>query len=212
MGSPLFLHAANVYYVTAHFPITMAFLVWLYTCRPRPHYFWARNLLIAVTASALLIHILFPLAPPRMFPEWGIVDAMRVYGPNAYGGPSAAVSNQLAAMPSLHVGWAVLIVYVMARRGPRWLALLAGFHACTTLLVVIVTGNHWWLDAAVACILVALAAILLPPPESSSPGGTPRQPRKPRQVSRQREHVRSSQRLREGTYSGSTESPGTVPT
>lgn len=162
LGAPWFLHAANVYYVSAHFPVTVAFLVWLYVRGPREHYRWARNLMVAVTTAALLIHIAFPLAPPRMFPQWGFVDTMQLYGPNAYGGPSAAVSNQLAAMPSLHVGWALLIAFVVRLSGPRWLAVLASLHAATTVVVVVVTGNHWWVDAGMAALLVASAVKFIP--------------------------------------------------
>ena len=82
------LHLANVYYVSAHFPSIIAFLVVGYLFRPRPVYQWARNLLIAVTLTALVVHVVYPLAPPRMFPQWGFVDTMAAFGPNAYGGAS----------------------------------------------------------------------------------------------------------------------------
>ena len=119
------LHLANVYYVSVHFPVMVAFLVWGYLFRPRPEYLWARNLVIALTGTALVVHIVFPLAPPRMFPQWGFVDTMAAFGPDAYAGASGDLANQFAAMPSLHVGWAVLIAYVLHRTGPRWLAWVA---------------------------------------------------------------------------------------
>ncbi len=113
---------ANIYYFSVHFPTMIAFLVWGYLFRPRAEYLWARNLVIALTCSALVVHIVFPLAPPRMFPQWGFVDTMAMFGPNAYAGTSGAMANQFAAMPSLHIGWAALIAYVIHRTGPRWLA------------------------------------------------------------------------------------------
>ncbi len=155
------LRAANVYYTSVHFPLTIAFLVWGYLCRPRREYRWARNLLLLQTAGALAIHILYPLAPPRMFAEWGFVDTMAQYGPSPYDGASADVANQFAAMPSLHVGWAVLIAFVVRRTGPRPLAVAATAHALVTVVVVVITGNHWWIDGIVAVVLLALAAQLL---------------------------------------------------
>jgi hypothetical protein len=130
---------ANHYYVTLHFPVIIAFLLWGFFARPRGEYVWARNLLIVQTSLALLIHIVFPLAPPRMYPQWGFVDTMAVFGPNAYEGASASVANQYAAMPSLHIGWAVLIA-------------------------VVITANHWLLDGLVASALLALAMVLFPGP------------------------------------------------
>ena len=167
-GTPTVLHLANVYYVSVHFPLMIAFLVWGYLFRPRREYLWARNLVIAMTASGLVIHIVFPLAPPRMFEQWGFVDSMTVYGPDPYQGASGAVANQFAAMPSLHVGWALLIAYVVARTGPRWLAFVAATHAVVTVFVVVVTANHWWLDGIVAAALLVLAAQVVPNPHRGS--------------------------------------------
>jgi hypothetical protein len=161
------LHLANVYYVSVHFPVMVAFLVWGYLFRPRPEYLWARNLVIALTGTALVVHIVYPLAPPRMFPQWGFVDTMAAFGPDAYAGASGDLANQFAAMPSLHVGWAVLIAYVLHRTGPRWLAWVASGHALVTVAVVVVTANHYWLDGVVAVLLLAVAVAVLPPPPSA---------------------------------------------
>jgi hypothetical protein len=162
--SDALLHLANLYYVSVHFPAMVVFLVWGYLGRPRDQYLWARNLLVALTGTALLVHLVFPLAPPRMFPQWGFVDTMAAFGPDAYAGASGDLVNQFAAMPSLHVGWAALIAYVLHRTGPRWLAAVAAGHVVVTVLVVVVTANHYWLDGIVALALLALAATVLRPP------------------------------------------------
>ena len=165
------VHLANTYYAAVHFPATAAFLIWLYLRRPA-HYVWARRVLAAVTAAALVLHLLFPLAPPRMLAATGLVDTARVYGPSVYGNPATdSLSNQFAAMPSLHFGWALMVavgLIVATRSRWRWLWLL---HPLLTLLVVVGTANHYWLDAIVATALLglALAAIL---PRTSS-GGIP---------------------------------------
>ena len=158
------LHVANIYYVSAHFPVTVSFLVWGFAVRPRIEYVWARRLLVLQTFLALLLHIAVPLAPPRMFPEWGFRDTMAAIGPSAYDGASAAVSNQFAAMPSLHVGWAVLVAVVVGRTTTGPLRVLAGAHAVVTFVVVIVTANHWWSDGAVAIGLLGIGLCIFPGP------------------------------------------------
>jgi hypothetical protein len=161
--SDTLLHLANLYYFSVHFPAMVAFLVYGYLFRPRSEYVWARNLLIALTGAALVVHIVYPLAPPRMFPEWGFVDTMAALGPDAYAGASGDLANQFAAMPSLHVGWAALIAYVVYRTGPRWLAWVATAHVAITVVVVVVTANHYWMDGIVALALLAVASRLVRP-------------------------------------------------
>jgi hypothetical protein len=171
--SDTLLHAANIYYFSVHFPAMIAFLVWGYLFRPRAQYHWARNLVAAVTGAALVVHIIYPLAPPRMFPQWGFIDTMATLGPNAYAGTSGAMANQFAAMPSLHIGWAAIIAYVIYRTGPRWLAYVAMGHLALTVLVVVVTANHYWLDGMVALLLVGAATTLIPQPKQDVPEAEP---------------------------------------
>ena len=145
----------NRYYVGVHFPATIAFLLWVFVAR-RDAYATIRSWFAAVTVAGLVIHVLFPLAPPRMTP--GFVDTLDVYGPDIYtDDTSRSVANQFAAMPSLHFGWALIVAIGLgrlARRGGRlWMA-----HPIITLLAIVVTGNHYWIDAAVAGVLV-LAAV-----------------------------------------------------
>ncbi|GGK87822.1 phosphatase PAP2 family protein [Streptomyces flaveus] len=159
------VHLANTYYATVHFPATAAFLVWLYLRRPK-HYVWARRALAAITAAALVVHLTFPLAPPRMLGMAGLVDTGQMYGPTVYGASPEAdsLSNQFAAMPSLHFGWALMVaigLIVATRSRWRWLWLL---HPLLTLLVIVGTANHYWLDAGVAAALLGgvLAVVRLP--------------------------------------------------
>jgi hypothetical protein len=157
------IRAANCFYAYVHFPATAAALVRLYLKRPEI-YLWFRRTLASLTALALVIHALFPLAPPRMLASAGMVDTGHLYGPSVYGSPSAdALSNQYAAMPSLHVGWALAVAVAMiaaTRSRWRWLWLA---HPALTLLVVVVTGNHYWLDAIAAAVLVALVLAVVTP-------------------------------------------------
>jgi hypothetical protein len=147
----------NRYYVGVHFPLTAIFVLWVLVRHPE----WYRSFrtwMIGVTISALLIHVAFPLAPPRMTP--GFIDTLRVYGPNIYPADTdQSVANQFAAMPSLHFGWAaiVAIAFICIKR-TRW-SLLAIVHPTVTLLAIVATANHYWLDAAVAMVLVAVGGV-----------------------------------------------------
>ncbi|MFF4568651.1 phosphatase PAP2 family protein [Streptomyces sp. NPDC001410] len=166
------VHLANTYYATVHFPATLAFLVWLYLRQPA-HYVWARRVLAVVTSAALVLPFVFPLAPPRMLTGTGLVDTARIYGPSAYGPPSSDhLSNQFAAMPSLHFGWALMVaigLIAATRSRRRWLWLL---HPVITLLVIVGTANHYWLDAIVATAMVGVAlAVVHPPKRTSSTAG-----------------------------------------
>ena len=167
---PDLLKAANWYYVGVHFPLTAIFLVWGWLRRPPAEYRYARRLISLLTGLALVVHVVMPLAPPRMLSSLGFLDTMAVFGPSAYGdSTTATVANQFAAMPSLHVGWALLIAVVVVRtaRTPwRWVTVL---HPAITVLVVVATANHYWVDAIAAALLLVLAMAVTPQPYAPSP-------------------------------------------
>jgi hypothetical protein len=148
--------------------MTAAALVWLFIFRPS-YYVWARRALLFATGAALLIYLLFPVAPPRMLSSLGFVDTGRLYGQSVYGPTDGrSLTNQFAAMPSLHVGWAVLIATVcIVAFSSRWRWLWVAHPVCT-LLVVVSTGNHYWLDglagAALVCTTMLLTRHRLPLP------------------------------------------------
>ena len=161
----------NRYYVTAHFIGTVAFLIWAFV-RSLRDYRQLRLVLVAVTLGALAIHVVFPLAPPRMMP--GFVDTMVLYGPNPYNSEAVqSFANQYAAMPSLHVGWALIVAYGVIRISKsryRW-AIIA--HPVLTMLAVTVTANHYWLDGAVSAVLVVWAVVVIcRPVEAREPANT----------------------------------------
>ncbi|MFJ8545606.1 phosphatase PAP2 family protein [Streptomyces sp. NPDC093586] len=161
------IHVANTYYATVHFPATVVFLVWLYLRRPA-HYVWTRRVLAALTGAALVLHVAFPLAPPRMLDATGLIDTAHVFGPSVYGPPRTDhLSNQFAAMPSLHFGWALMLaigLIVATRSRWRWLWLL---HPLVTLLVIVGTANHYWFDVIVASALLGLALVVVRPPRAA---------------------------------------------
>jgi hypothetical protein len=159
---PDLAHAANVFYASVHFPLTIATLVLLWWFRPAD-YLWTRTVMGAMTFAALVVQIAMPLAPPRMLSGVGLVDLAHLYGPSVYGNAAnSGFADQFAAMPSLHVGWAVLVAVAAIRAlRTRW-RFLALLHPALTLTVVLVTGNHYWLDGAVSILLLGMAIQLQP--------------------------------------------------
>ncbi|NUS56051.1 MAG: phosphatase PAP2 family protein [Streptomycetaceae bacterium] len=164
-------HAAiefcNKYYLYVHWPATVGFLLWLWIWH-RERYAWIRNILSVMTLVALVIAIVIPMAPPRLMPSYGFVDTGMIFGDSPYSGTGAKISNQYAAMPSLHFGWAVVValgtwaVWRHADRKRRVVAHLIWLHPALTLFVIVVTANHYWLDAVVALVLLAFALFIVP--------------------------------------------------
>jgi hypothetical protein len=169
LSADALIRSANVFYAVVHFPATIAFLVFMYWFRPE-HYLRFRRILAWLTAIGLIIHFAFPLAPPRMLGGLGLVDTAAVYGPSVYGPPQTdTLSNQYAAMPSLHVGWALIVAAGLihaTRTKWRWLWLA---HPVLTMLVVAGTANHYWLDGIVAAVLVGVLLVATSRQEHPSP-------------------------------------------
>lgn len=153
LWSSVLTQSANVYYAVVHFPATIALLVWLFV-RHRGDYGRARSVL-AVTTFACLAIQLIPVAPPRL--TSGVVDTALKYGQSVYGAGIGA--DELSAMPSVHIAWAVAVAWFVWRVAPRRWRWVGAAHAGMTLFVVIVTGNHWWLDAVAAALVFAVADI-----------------------------------------------------
>lgn len=146
---------ANTYYATLHVPMLLGFLVWLFV-RHREHFARWRNALSILTGFCLVIRFV-RVAPPRFLGELGYVDLSTRYGLSIYGPVGTGVSDQFAAMPSIHVGWAAVVSFGVVAAGTsrwRWLALA---HVVITFVVVSATGNHWWLDGIVAVALLGVA-------------------------------------------------------
>jgi len=161
LAHPLVIQFANVYYATAHVTAVILVLLWAFIWH-RDRYPQLRNVLALLTGACLVIQLL-PVAPPRLVPGLGFVDAAQLYRQSVYTAVGTGVSDQLSAMPSLHVGWAVLVAVAVVLIGTsRWRWLIVA-HPVLTILVVAATANHWWLDGAAAVgILVAVALVERP--------------------------------------------------
>jgi hypothetical protein len=157
--------AASVYYQFAHLTATLTVLAVCYLWFPaiyRP----ARNALLVINATGMLVFWLFPTAPPRLLPGTGFIDTSLLEGvstPVEHGSV-----NQFAAMPSLHIAWAVwtAVVAMMMVRGRGWQCACMVYPVLTTLAVV-GTANHYLFD--VACgLALALVSLQLFRPEQSA--------------------------------------------
>ncbi|WP_446664672.1 phosphatase PAP2 family protein [Flexivirga sp. B27] len=152
----------SYWYASGHYIVTLAVLVWLYA-RHRQVYRRARTALVAATFAALGCYLLLPTAPPRLL--GGFTDVLSLHADVGWWGSEASApkgmggaTNQLAAFPSMHAGWALWVAIAVAAATGSWLARTLGFaYAATTSLVVIGTANHWALDVIVGGAVVVLA-------------------------------------------------------
>ncbi len=139
----------NFYYSSFHFVVPLTILGLLYARRPAD-YRWARSSLGFATVLALVGFWLYPLAPPRLVPGLGYIDT--IHGPQDLASPEygalTALTNQYAAMPSLHFGWSLWCGLVVVLIAPKlWMKLLGLLHPLFTVCAIVATANHWVLDA-----------------------------------------------------------------
>lgn len=172
-GHDLFGTLAAFQYASAHYVVTMVVLVWLFFRRPGV-YVVARRTLVIATSVALAMYLLAPTAPPRLV--GGFTDVLAQTSTTGWWGGEASapqglgwMTNQLAAFPSMHAGWALWVALAVTASTPRLLPrILAWSHAIITAVVVIGTGNHWTLDVVVGWALIAFVWTLAEPEENLS--------------------------------------------
>jgi membrane-associated phospholipid phosphatase len=150
------------FYGTAHFIAAIGILILLFFRFPEHYRLW-RNTLAFITGLALIGFYFFPLMPPRLLPGYHFVDTLKVVGGlwNFSSGPVNDVSNQYAAMPSLHTAWSTwcaLVVISLVR--PWWAKALALLYPLFTIFCIVVTANHYFLDAIVGVLLVVVSYFL----------------------------------------------------
>jgi hypothetical protein len=150
----------NLYYGGTHFLVPAATLIWLAVRHP-PAYLRARTLLAVTTAVGFVCFWLFPVAPPRLLPlRYDIVDTIRhLSGSRVEASLMDRAGNAYAALPSLHMAWAVwctLALYPLLRR--RWTRVVAVAYPILTGLVVVATGNHFVLDCIAGTALILAVA------------------------------------------------------
>jgi membrane-associated phospholipid phosphatase len=155
------MNAIDVFYVLGHLVGTIGVLIWIYV-RRREQYAFVRNLLMLTTAIALVAFYVYPTAPPRMLGNYGFVDPLQLHHFVGEGGaqPSSYTYNPYAAMPSLHVGYALVVAWgLFVAERKTWIKVAAIFYPVVMAATVIISGNHWILDVAGAVVTVAIAGI-----------------------------------------------------
>lgn len=148
-------------YVNAQTTVTVGALVYLYLRHNRSFYF-VRNMLVIAMAIALVGYIVFPTAPPRFLPEWGFSDSVAnftgVHNSHVSGAMSA-LFNPYAAVPSMHVAFALMIGWPLALLvRPKPLRVLWLVYPFLMAFVIIATANHFILDAILGALTAAVSA------------------------------------------------------
>jgi hypothetical protein len=158
----LLVDVANWVYIWGHWPVIAGMLVWLYVRRPERYRLFLRAVLIS-GAIGLVMFAWFPVAPPRLLPEAGLQDTVTQLSTSYHVLQSPKLVNRFAAMPSLHVGWNLLVglvVFGTVRRTA--VRVVAVTSPVLMTAAVVLTGNHYILDALagmiVATVGLAIAA------------------------------------------------------
>jgi membrane-associated phospholipid phosphatase len=157
-GSEFVNDSASWMYLNSHFVITTCTLAFIYLFR-NEHFYFVRNMFMVAMGFALIGYVIYPTAPPRMLPEYGFVDSVA----NFTGVSESSVDalfNPFAAVPSMHVCFALMLSIPMiriARHG--WVKALWAIYAPVVTFVVVATGNHWVFDAFTGALVAGVSAV-----------------------------------------------------
>jgi hypothetical protein len=145
-------------YVNSHFTITTVTLAYLYLRRNERFYF-VRNMFMVAMGIALVGYMVFPTAPPRFLPELGFTDSVAAFT-GVDTDSSNVLFNPFAAVPSMHVAFAIMLGLPMASMARRaWARMLWRAYPLMVTFVVVATGNHWWFDALLGALTAGLSAL-----------------------------------------------------
>jgi hypothetical protein len=160
-GSHALMAFSSWMYVNAQTTVTVGALVYLYLRHNRNFYF-VRNMFMIAMAIALVGYTVFPTAPPRFLPEWGFIDSVSDFTGMHVSHASASLSalvNPYAAVPSMHVCFALMIGWPLARLARRRIVKVAWFlYPFLMAFVIIATANHFIFDAVLGAVTAGAAA------------------------------------------------------
>ncbi len=160
-GSHVVMEISSWIYVNAQTSVTIGALAYLYLRHNKSFYF-VRNMFMIAMGIALVAYVVFPTAPPRFFPEWGFVDSVADFthvSINEHSASLSALTNVYAAMPSMHVAFALMIGWTLARLVRSPVARVAwAVYPFMMAFVIIVTANHFILDALLGAVTAGAAA------------------------------------------------------
>ena len=148
-------------YLNAHYMVTLGALVFIYLRRNDSFYF-VRNMFMIAMAIALVGYAVYPTAPPRLMPEWGFTDSISQFlGTPVDYGPGKDLLNFYAAVPSMHVCFALMVGAPMTRLVKHWPAKVAwGLYPLLITFVVVATGNHYFTDVFLGAVTAGSSAVL----------------------------------------------------
>jgi hypothetical protein len=158
IGSGFLDGLASWTYLNSHFVITTCTLAFVYLFR-NEHFYFVRNMFMVAMGLALVGYVLYPTAPPRMLPELGFTDSVSDFTGVSESSVDA-LFNPFAAVPSMHVCFALMLSVPMVRMARhRWAKALWMVYAPVVTFVVIATGNHWVFDAIAGGAVAGVSAI-----------------------------------------------------
>jgi hypothetical protein len=157
------IRLSDDYYGTIHFVAVIAVLALLFFRYPYRYRLW-RNTLAIATGLALIGFSFFPVLPPRLLPAgYHFVDTLRVVGGlwSFSSGPVSDVSNQYAAMPSLHTTWSAwCAIALIPLIRPLWGKILVALYPVATIFCIIVTANHYFADVIAGLVLLGVSYLV----------------------------------------------------
>lgn len=149
----------NWIYVWGYLPVIIAVALYLYICH-RPFYTRYRNAFLLSGAIGLIIFATLPVAPPRMFPEFGFIDTVQENSTFYRSIQKSDMVNEFAAVPSFHFGWVLLVGLAMVETTRRLVLKATGLLLpIAMLLAILLTANHYVLDAVIGGVVVLLALL-----------------------------------------------------
>jgi hypothetical protein len=154
---PGLIGVLGVAYLTLHLGMTAGVLLWIHRRRPTSFPF-VRTTLFVASALALVGFVVFPTAPPRLS-GIGIADTVSGRHVNLNTGLVSSLYNPYAAVPSMHLGYALVVGAALARLASTPLVRAAAVaYPIVVLFVIVATGNHFLFDAAAGALVVGAAA------------------------------------------------------
>jgi membrane-associated phospholipid phosphatase len=160
-GSHLLMLLASWLYVNAQTSVTFGALLYLYL-RRNSNFYFVRNMFMIAMAIALVGYTVFPTAPPRFMPEWGFIDTVSDFTGVHVSHASASMSalfNPYAAVPSMHVAFALMVGWPLARLSRRWVVKAIWlFYPFLMAFVIVVTANHFIFDACLGAVTAGISA------------------------------------------------------
>jgi PAP2 superfamily len=159
IGSGFIDDVGSWMYLNTHFVVTTCTLAFIYLFR-NDHYYFVRNMFMVAMGLALVGYVVYPTAPPRMLPEFGFVDSVSDFTGVSSDSNVNALFNPYAAVPSMHVGFALMLAFPMIRMAKYKATKIAwGLYPPLLASVVVVTANHWIFDAVTGALVALVSGV-----------------------------------------------------